>query len=67
MDTVLSQRFDFKSSNLAFPLLKKLSEIGDLKALKALKVFKEEIIYRFFHGTKKVQEFLVISFFPFLI
>jgi len=43
-------------SNLAFPLLKKLSEIGDLKALK---VFKEEIIYRFFYGTERVQRYLI--------
>lgn len=43
-------------SNLAFPLLKKLSEIGDPKALK---VFKEEIIYRFFHGTERVQKYLI--------
>ena len=43
-------------SNLAFPLLKKLSEVGDLKAKN---VFKEEIIYRFFHGTETVQEYLI--------
>lgn len=43
-------------SNLAFPLLKKLSEIGDLKAKN---VFKEEIIYRFYHGTETVQEYLI--------
>lgn len=43
-------------SNLAFPLLKKLSESGDIKALR---VFKEEIIDRFYNGTKKVQEYLI--------
>lgn len=43
-------------SNLTFPLLKKLSEVRDPKALS---VFKEEIIYRFFHGTEKVQEYLI--------
>jgi Leucine-rich repeat (LRR) protein len=43
-------------SNLSFPLLKKLSEVGDLKAKT---VFKEEIIYRFYHGTEIVQEYLL--------
>lgn len=43
-------------SNLSFPLLKKLSEIGDLKALQK---FKEEIISRFFNGTKNVQKYLL--------
>lgn len=43
-------------SNLAFPLLKKLSEVGDPKAKN---VFKEEIIYRFYHGTETVQEYLI--------
>jgi len=43
-------------SNLAFPLLKKLSEVGNLKAKN---MFKEEIIYRFYHGTEKVQEYLI--------
>ncbi len=43
-------------SNLSFPLLKKLSEIGDIQALR---VFKEEIIYRFLNGTEKVQKDLI--------
>lgn len=42
-------------SNLAFPLLKKLTEVGDLIARK---VFKEEISKRFFNGTTTVQKYL---------
>jgi uncharacterized protein YlbG (UPF0298 family) len=43
-------------SNLAFPLLKKLSEAGDIIAKR---VFKEEIVKRFLTGVPSVQEFLV--------
>ncbi|MHA1490828.1 MAG: leucine-rich repeat domain-containing protein [Promethearchaeota archaeon] len=43
-------------SNLAFPLLKRLTEAGDLGALK---VFKEEIVKRFVSGDKKVLKYLV--------
>ncbi len=40
---------------LAFPLLNKLTEVGDLIAKK---VFKEEIAKRYTSGNKNVQEFL---------
>lgn len=43
-------------SNLAFDLLRKLGEAGDLKAKK---VFKEEIAKRFNEGYPSVNEFLV--------
>ena len=42
-------------SNLAFPLLKKLSEAGDPLAKK---VFQKEIIKRYENGTKTTREFL---------
>lgn len=42
--------------NLAFPLLKKLTEIGDLKAKK---VFKEEIAKRLESGNPRVIEYLM--------
>lgn len=42
-------------SNLSFPLLKKLAEIGDIKAKK---VFKEEIAKRWNSGYKNVQKYL---------
>ncbi|MBA7504818.1 hypothetical protein ES706_03475 [subsurface metagenome] len=42
-------------SNLAFPLLKRLSEVGDRVAQK---VFKEEIAKRFASGHHSVMEFL---------
>ncbi len=41
--------------NLAFPLLKKLTKVGDIKAKQ---VFKEEIAKRYEKGDKKVREFL---------
>ena len=41
--------------NLAFPLLKKLAEVGDKKAQK---VFKEEIARRYMSRNKMVREFL---------
>ncbi len=44
--------------NLAFPLLKKLTEAGDLTAKK---VFKEEIAKRFSSGHPSVQEYLKIE------
>ncbi len=44
--------------NLAFPLLKKLTEVGDKKAQK---VFKEEIARRYKSGNKAVKEFLKVE------
>lgn len=43
-------------SNLAFPLLEKLSELGDLQARR---VFKEEIARRYNEGSKKTRDYLV--------
>ncbi len=43
-------------SNLSFPLLKKLREIGDPLAKER---FKEEIANRFFSGSSKIQDFLL--------
>ena len=43
-------------SNLAFPLLKKLTELGDLTAKK---IFKEEIAKRFLSGFIPTQIFLI--------
>jgi hypothetical protein len=45
-------------SNLAFPLLRKLSQAGDITAKK---VFKEEIKERFREGNLNVMIFLVIE------
>ncbi len=45
-------------SNLAFPLLKKLTEAGDPLAKR---VFKEEIIKRYRNGTEATREFLEIE------
>ena len=42
-------------SNLAFPLLKKLSEAGDPLAKN---IFQKEIIKRYENGTKTTREFL---------
>jgi len=42
-------------SNLAFPLLKKLVEAGDVNAER---VFKEEIVKRFIKGNETVQTYL---------
>jgi hypothetical protein len=42
-------------SNLAFPLLRRLSEAGDLLAKK---IFQKEIIKRYESGTKTTREFL---------
>lgn len=42
--------------NLAFPLLKRLTEVGDSQAKK---VFKEEIISRFLSGHYSVMKYLV--------
>ena len=42
-------------SNLSFPLLKKLTEVGDVKASK---VFKEEIAQRFVRGYLPVMRYL---------
>lgn len=43
-------------SNIAFPLLKRLAEVGDPKAKK---VFKEEIAYRITEGTIKTVNYLI--------
>lgn len=42
-------------SNLAFPLLQKLTEVGDPQALK---VFKEEIAERYNNGIESVRKYL---------
>lgn len=54
------QEYDtrFIHSNLAFPLLKKLTEIGDLKAKK---IFKDEIGKRFDKGSDSVKQFLALG------
>lgn len=54
------QNYDtrFIHSNLAFPLLKKLTEVGDLKAKK---VFKDEIGKRFESGPDSVRQFLALE------
>lgn len=44
--------------NLAFPLLKKLTELGDSQATK---VFKDEIAKRFISGYSNIQSFLVLN------
>ena len=44
------------NSNLAFPLLKRLTEVGDLKALS---VFKEEVRKRFESLYPPVQQYLI--------
>jgi hypothetical protein len=51
------QEYDTKllHSNISFPLLKRLTEAGDLKAKK---VFKEEIVKRYNSGFEKVQHYL---------
>ncbi len=45
-------------SNLAFPLLKRLTEVGDPVANR---VFREEIVKRFLSGSRNVQEFLIVE------
>ncbi len=45
-------------SNLAFPLLKRLTEVGDPQAKK---VFKDEIGFRFAEGSDNVKHFLLIE------
>ena len=45
-------------SNLAFPLLKRLTEAGDPLAKR---VFLEEIMKRYENGTKKTREFLELE------
>lgn len=42
-------------SNIGFPLLKKLAEVGDPQAKK---IFKEEIAKRYHSGSEKIQKFL---------
>ncbi|KKM87872.1 hypothetical protein LCGC14_1264540 [marine sediment metagenome] len=43
-------------SKLGFPLLKKLTEVGDLKAKN---VFKYEVLKRFIGGNKSIREFMI--------
>lgn len=45
-------------SNLAFPLLKRLTEVGDPKALE---VFKLEILRRFNEGSSMTRDYLVVN------
>ncbi len=42
-------------SNISFPLLRQLTELGDIKAKK---VFKEEVVMRYIEGNKSVRRFL---------
>ncbi len=49
---------DLIDYHLGFALLKRLAEVGDPLAKK---VFKEEILERYFYGSWQVQEFLVIE------
>jgi len=49
---------DLIHSSVAFPVLKKLMEVGDLSAKR---VFKEEILKRFLTGNKSVQEYLILE------
>ncbi len=49
---------DIIHSSIAFPILKELAEIGDLRAKR---VFKEEIVKRFLSGNRNVQEYLIIE------
>ena len=46
---------DLLETTLAFPWLKRLTEVGDIKAKK---MFKEEIARRFAHDTYDTQNFL---------
>jgi Leucine-rich repeat (LRR) protein len=45
-------------SNLAFPLLKRLTEVGDPLAQK---VFKQEVIERYEKGTENTREYIIRS------
>ncbi len=47
-------------SNLGFPLLKKLSELGDPQATA---VFKEEVVRRFREGDFKTKQYLLLEFY----
>lgn len=60
MQVWAEQEYDtrFIRSNLAFPLLKKLTEVGDPKAKK---IFKDEIGKRFEKGSDSVRQFLVLE------
>ncbi len=49
-------------TNIAFPLLKKLTEVGDLKAKK---IFKEEIFKRILNGNDNTLYFLTLNEFIF--
>ena len=43
-------------SNISFPMLKRLVEIGDQKAVN---VFRDEILSRYYEGNKTVRQYLV--------
>lgn len=53
----------FLHRNLAFPLLRKLADLGD--PLASIK-FKEEIIYRASRGTVGIIEYLMENYFSYL-
>ncbi len=57
LQTWYENRYDTRllHSNLAFPLLKKLTEVGDFSAKK---VFKDEIAARFLNGSLQNKHFL---------
>ncbi|KKL65873.1 hypothetical protein LCGC14_2150650, partial [marine sediment metagenome] len=57
LQTWAEQDYDSRllQSNLAFPLLKRLTEVGDSKAAK---IFKFEILKRFIEGNEYTREFL---------
>ncbi|MBD3216462.1 MAG: hypothetical protein GF311_27865 [Candidatus Lokiarchaeota archaeon] len=47
-------------SNLAFPLLKKIAELGDKTARR---VFREEVVKRFIDGTDNTRKFLIQEYY----
>lgn len=49
---------DLIHSSIAFPILKELMEIGDLRAKR---VFKEEIVKRFLNGSQSTQDYLILE------
>ncbi len=51
-------------SNLAFPLLRRLTKAGDPQARK---IFKEEIVERFLNGPDSVRQFLCVDNYIYLL
>ena len=49
---------DLIHSSIAFPILKELVEVGDLRAKR---IFKEEIVRRFLNGNRNVQKYLILE------